>query len=126
MKSSFILVSVLGLLTSTVYSLGLNFTFYSLAHEDIDSGEGPKNVSIFDCNQTHIANVSEGFIESVRIAGTGKLLDGRLIDISCHKINGSSCYEVLPADFKWGLNTNGRDLQVYTSVAAKPGRFNAG
>ena len=71
MKSSFILIAVLGLLTSSAYSLGLNFTFYSLAHEDVDSGDGPKNVSIYDCNHTFIANISEVFIDSMKEAGTG-------------------------------------------------------
>ena len=33
---------------------------------------------------------------------------------------------MLPANFKWGVGTHGKDLQVYTSVAAKPGRYPTG
>ena len=33
---------------------------------------------------------------------------------------------MLPEDFKWGVGTKSKDLQVYTSVAVKPGKYPAG
>ena len=101
MKSFKVLLTLAGVLSTSLAAPSpsdvLTFSFYSLATEALDSGTALRNHSLYDCNQTLIVNVTEKFLKDVTEAGSGRLSDGRLIDLACHhniSTNGSTHHTI--------------------------------
>ncbi|MDQ3367072.1 MAG: 3D domain-containing protein [Myxococcota bacterium] len=66
-----------------------------------------------------IAEVSRAFAHQLRIQGTGKLRDGRVLNVWGHcSCPGSVCYKEITQ--QWGTAGNGRPLQPFRTVAVDP------
>lgn len=66
-----------------------------------------------------IADVSREFAAQLALQGTGKLHDGRVVNIfgAC-KCRRSPCFKVTQA--QWGTSGNGRPLQPFRTIAVDP------
>jgi 3D (Asp-Asp-Asp) domain-containing protein len=66
-----------------------------------------------------IAEVSKEFAQQVAVQGTGKLRDGRVVNIwgACN-CGHSPCFKVTPA--QWGMAGSGKPLQPFRTVAVDP------
>ena len=66
-----------------------------------------------------IADVSREFAQQLRVQGTGKLRDGRVLNIWGHcGCETSPCYKVI--EHQWGTAGSGRALQPFRTVAVDP------
>ncbi len=74
---------------------------------------------VFDNKCEPIADVSREFFQQLRVQGTGKLRDGRLVNVwgacNCER---SPCFKVTAQ--QWGTAGNGRALQPFRTVAVDP------
>ena len=73
-----------------------------------------------------IADVSRQFAQQLRLQGTGKLKDGRVLNIwgAC-PCDRQPCYKVLKTN-RWGTAGTGRPLQPFRTVAVDPGVIKLG
>lgn len=66
-----------------------------------------------------IVDVSREFAHQLRVQGTGKLRDGRVLNIWGHcGCDTSPCYKVI--EHQWGTSGSGRPLQPFRTVAVDP------
>jgi len=98
-------------------SLGsFELTYYWVASEG-DFG-GAADTDLYDPDCAVIATVSSDFADALDIEGTGRLLDGRLLNVSgacgCAR---SPCYAEADADHPWGIGVQDRALVPFRSVA---------
>ena len=80
----------------------------------------PEMVTIYAKNQCEpIAEVSREFAHQLRVQGTGKLKDGRVLNVWGHcSCETSPCYKVI--EHQWGTAGSGRPLQPFRTVAVDP------
>lgn len=89
-------------------------TFYNIADEAFHPG--PKTEPLYEMGSGKlIAYVSKSFHEDLDIEGTGKLNDGRVLNVGTY-VNGVWDYKVLPGD-AFGIGILGHNLHPYRSVA---------
>lgn len=91
-------------------------TYYWIAAEADFSG--PADTEIYESDCAVLATVPEAFADSLAIEGTGRLLDGRLVNYwgSCG-CPRSPCYFVVDAEHPWGVGAQNRALVPFRSVA---------
>ncbi|HUJ59969.1 MAG TPA: 3D domain-containing protein [Kofleriaceae bacterium] len=77
-------------------------------------------VTLFEADRcTPIADVSQEFATQLAIQGTGKLRDGRVLNIWGHcKCGHSPCFKVTAN--QWGTSGSGKPLQPFRTVAVDP------
>jgi 3D (Asp-Asp-Asp) domain-containing protein len=75
--------------------------------------------TIYDPKCQAIADVSPDFAKALQLQGTGKLRDGRVLNIAgrCH-CDHTPCFQVTPT--QWGTAGTGRPLQPFRTVAVDP------
>ena len=79
-----------------------------------------EKVSLYSKDCTVIAEVSRAFASQLSIQGTGKLRDGRMLNVSGHcSCEFSPCFHELVAQV-WGTAGSGRPLQPFRTVAVDP------
>lgn len=80
----------------------------------------PEKVTIYEGGSCDpIAHVSKEFAAQLALQGTGKLRDGRVVNVWGHcDCDRSPCFKVTSA--RWGTAGNGRPLQPYRTVAVDP------
>ncbi len=79
----------------------------------------PTNVTVFADGCKPIAEVSREFALQLEIQGTGKLRDGRVLNVSGRcACDLSPCFKVTQA--QWGTGGNGHALQPFRTVAVDP------
>ncbi len=82
---------------------------------------GANDTILCDVSTQTLATVPLAFANALRIEGTGKLTDGRLLNIggSCACPSGmTTCYIVLdPTKYPWGLGVMSRALKPFRSLA---------
>ena len=82
---------------------------------------GANNTILCDASAQTLATVPLAFANALRLEGTGRLVDGRLLNVgsSCQCPSGmTTCYVVLDqAKYPFGLGVQGRALDPYRSVA---------
>lgn len=87
----------------------------------------PDQVKLFDSTCQPISEVSREFASQIALQGTGKLKDGRVLNIwgvcRCEEQPGSQarpspCFKVTAA--QWGTGGTGRQLQPFRTVAVDP------
>ncbi|HEY4177230.1 MAG TPA: 3D domain-containing protein [Kofleriaceae bacterium] len=86
---------------------------------DNEETSDPEQVTVYSQSCEPLAEVTRDFAEAMQLQGTGKLRDGRLLNIagkcSCER---SPCFHVVEA--QWGLAGTGRALQPFRTVAVDP------
>ncbi|MDJ0762790.1 MAG: 3D domain-containing protein [Myxococcota bacterium] len=91
-------------------------TYYWVAYEDDYSGQA--NTNLATCEDVYIATVPYDFAYSLRIEGTGRLNDGRLLNLDdCSCEGGFACFMELGPDFPWGMGSQGNPLAPFVSIA---------
>jgi 3D (Asp-Asp-Asp) domain-containing protein len=91
-------------------------TYYWVAAED--DFVGPADTTIYDKSCNAIATVPAKFADSLSLEGTGRLADGRLLNVngSC-MCAYSPCFFEADAAHPWGYGVQNRALVPYRSVA---------
>jgi 3D (Asp-Asp-Asp) domain-containing protein len=94
-------------------------TYYWVASQSDYSGAN--DTILCDVSAATLATVPLKFAQALALEGTGRLTDGRLLNIggSCACPSGmTTCYIVLdPAKYPWGVGAASRALAPYRSVA---------
>ncbi|MCB9594573.1 MAG: hypothetical protein H6719_17705 [Sandaracinaceae bacterium] len=97
-------------------------TYYYVASEADYSGS--PSATLFDATCAPMAQVNEAFLNAVCIEGTGRLADGRAInvdetcDCAARCPNGSRvCWRALDASAPWGLGNRENALEPFVSWA---------
>lgn len=89
-------------------------TFYNIAYEPEFPGE--KNVSLYEVNTRRLlARVSQAFRDALDLEGTGRLADGRTLNVGTRR-NGQWDYVVLPQG-SFGLGIQNHYLYPFRTVA---------
>ncbi len=91
-------------------------TYYWVSAE-ADFADGA-TATLYQPGCAALATVRATFASSLDVEGTGRLLDGRLINVDgtcgCPR---SPCYVLAPADHPWGTGVQDRALVPYRSIA---------
>jgi 3D (Asp-Asp-Asp) domain-containing protein len=94
-------------------------TYYWVASES--DYTGANDTILCDANANTLATVPLAFANAIRLEGTGKLTDGRILNVgaSCACPSGMTvCYIVLdPVKYPWGLGASSRALKPFRSIA---------
>jgi 3D (Asp-Asp-Asp) domain-containing protein len=87
----------------------------------------PDLVPLFDRKCNILGNVARPFAAQLALQGTGRLRDGRLLNVagkcSCPR---TPCFHVLPPHRKWGMGGGGQPLEPFRTVAVDPKRIKLG
>ncbi|MCA9675662.1 MAG: hypothetical protein H6708_18380 [Kofleriaceae bacterium] len=68
-----------------------------------------------------LATLGARFYEVMDVQGTGKLRDGRVVNVSSPcSCDTSPCYRVMPRTSPWGMSASMRPLQPFRTVAVDP------
>lgn len=79
----------------------------------------PDQVTLFDSTCQPISEVSREFASQLALQGTGKLKDGRVLNIwGMCRCDHTPCFKVTAA--QWGTGGTGRQLQPFRTVAVDP------
>lgn len=107
-------------------------TYYYLAREA--DYTGVKDTILYDASCKPIQTVAASYSDAVCIEGSGKLLDGRVINVSKTCTCGRPCrggkilcYQVIdPAKFPWGMGARSNPLVPFRSIAVDRTRIPLG
>lgn len=87
----------------------------------------PDLVPLYDRSCEPLANVSRAFAAHIALQGTGRLRDGRVLNVAgrcdCPR---KPCFHVLPDKNKWGMGGSGQPLEPFRTVAVDPRRIKLG
>ena len=87
----------------------------------------PDLVPLYDKTCNVLGNVARPFAAQLALQGTGRLRDGRLLNVagkcSCPR---TPCFHVLPPHRKWGMGGGGQPLEPFRTVAVDPKRIKLG
>ncbi len=100
-------------------------TYYWLAFEQDHPGAAVETLYDEQCEE--LAQVSAGFADALRLEGSGKLLDGRVLNYegACPCANTPCFYEV-DASAPWGQGVENISLRPFRSIAVDPQRIAIG
>ena len=97
-------------------------TYYYLAEES--DYPGAADTVLCDVAAKPLATVPSAFAHDLQIEGSGKLADGRVVNVggNCACSSGmTTCYVVLDAtQYPWGVGVMSRALRPYRSIAVDP------
>ena len=97
-------------------------TFYWIALEK-ETGE-PKTKALLDIHGNTLAHVSESFWKSIRLEGTGRLLDNRILNFHQFKENEDGSRDILfrvcPKEAAYGYGYENRPLVPFRTIAVDP------
>ena len=99
----------------------LSPSFYWVALEQ-DSNE-ERTVDLLDINGGLLLRVTPSFFKQLKMEGTGKLVDGRIINFHTRvdTPNGKEIrWRICPADAPFGYGLEDRKLEAFKSVAVDP------
>ena len=82
-------------------------------------------VPVVDRNCKPLAHVSRKFRYQMALQGTGRLRDGRVINVA-GRCKCKPCFHVLPAHRQWGMGGSGIPLEPFRSVAVDPAKVRLG
>jgi len=89
------------------------------AEPELASITPPDTVTIYTGTCEPITDVTRDFAMQLALQGTGKLKDGRVINVWGHcSCDRTPCFKV--TDEKWGTAGTGRPLQPFRTVAVDP------
>lgn len=85
---------------------------------EIQPAGDPAEVTLFTRTCEPVARVSASFAKELTLAGTARLVDGRVLGVAgecdCKR---SPCVRVLPPDQPWGVGVDNRPLAPFVSLA---------
>lgn len=97
---------------------------------DVDGGETlagigsatpvPDLVPMYGKDCEPLAHVSPAFAASARLQGTGRLRDGRLINVAGKCACAAMCFHIPPRPREWGTGGSGKALVPFRMVAVDP------
>ena len=93
----------------------VDLTYYWVAYEG--DHDGAADTVIETCDVEYLATVPYDFAVALRLEGTGKLLDDRLLNVDCACNGGFSCFVELGPDFPWGMGSASNPLVPFVSIA---------
>jgi 3D (Asp-Asp-Asp) domain-containing protein len=91
-------------------------TYYWVTSEE--DHPGAPDTDLYDDSCDQLATVSSEFFDSLRLEGTGRLLDGRVLNYwgACPCAT-SPCFFEVDADHPWGVGSMNRALVPFRSIA---------
>jgi 3D (Asp-Asp-Asp) domain-containing protein len=97
-------------------------TYYWVASEA--SYTGAKDTNFYTTSCTKIATIPRKFWDALKLEGTGRLVDGRMVNYagSCG-CGRSPCFEVLDEEHPWGKGVQQRALEPFRSIAVDPNKI---
>jgi len=98
----------------------VHVTLYHLAAQQCPD---PAQVALPRCGGGSITTVSNAFLKSVRMQGSAKLCDGRVVGVQ--KLS-PLCFVVVGDGFPWGMTASGRPATPFRSIAVDPKVFALG
>jgi 3D (Asp-Asp-Asp) domain-containing protein len=107
------------------YQIGrFRFTYYWVAEE---RSRKSARTPLYNSRCRRIATVNKRFAKRLIMEGTGRLLDGRMLNIggAC-KCPTSPCVVVLDQKHPWGAGSASRALAPFRSVAVDPRKIRIG
>jgi hypothetical protein len=84
------------------------------------AGPGGDLVPLNDQHCRPLAHVTRAFADQVQLQGTGKLRDGRLVNVATRCQCGRPCFHIVAASKEWGT---GGKRQAAVAVSLGRGRF---
>jgi 3D (Asp-Asp-Asp) domain-containing protein len=100
----------------------VKLTYYYLAEESDYTGAA--DTVLCDVSAQTLATVPKAFATDLAIEGSGKLADGRVLNVggNCACASGmTTCYIVLDEKmYPWGVGVMSRALRPYRSIAVDP------
>jgi 3D (Asp-Asp-Asp) domain-containing protein len=92
-------------------------TYYWVTAEADFTGTNDTNLYDSACNV--LATVTSAFAATIKLEGTGRLADGRLLNLSgsCAASCSSQCFAVLGPQFPWGEGAQSNALVPFRSIA---------
>jgi 3D (Asp-Asp-Asp) domain-containing protein len=97
-------------------SLGsFQLTYYWIAYEG--DHPGPADTPLVDDACAALATVSADFADAIALEGTGRLLDGRLLNVAGACDCETPCYVEADEDHPWGYGVQNRALEPFRSIA---------
>lgn len=81
---------------------------------------GPAREIMFGRDCQPLAEVTPRFAAAVRMQGTGRLRDGRLINVAGACGCSGQCFHILRPGIKWGTGSSGLPLAPFRMVAVDP------
>ncbi len=97
--------------------------FGKVAKDDVVLADGvPAGVTIYDDKGCRpIATLAPAYVALLDVEGTGKLRDGRVINVTKECGCGHSpCYRSVPSKARWGLGVGMRPLQPFRTISVDP------
>lgn len=114
---------LLGRFLMTRYYVAEEFGKVSKKSADpVLASAAPAGVTIYDDKGCRpIATLAPAFVDLLDIEGTGKLRDGRIINVTrpC-KCGHSPCYRAVPSGVRWGISATMRPLQPFRTISVDP------
>ncbi|CDW73033.1 3d domain protein [Stylonychia lemnae] len=119
MRKTFISLALSALLATTTFATQADLTYYWICFESDESGSGPKDTVLKTCGGKNIATVTNHYAKRIRVEGTGKLNDGRVLNIGgCDCGNSFSCFEEIDQHkYPYGIGPQDNPIFPYSSVA---------
>ena len=119
MRKALSLMVLSALYAATAVADNAKLTYYWITFESDESGSGPKDTKLQTCSGQTIASVTYHYADRVRMEGTGKLNDGRVVNIGgCDCGSGFRCFDVYdPRKYPWGIGSANNAIYPFSSVA---------
>ncbi|MBK9030725.1 MAG: hypothetical protein IPL61_05195 [Myxococcales bacterium] len=86
----------------------------------IGAAPAPELVPLKDQACVPLAHVTKAFAGQVMMQGTGKLRDGRMVNVATRCKCGRPCFHLVSPQRQWGTGGSGRALVPFRSVAVDP------
>lgn len=87
---------------------------------NLAAGSAPDRALLLGRDCQPLIEVSATFAAQIKMQGTGRLRDGRLINVAGACSCGGMCFHFLPAGIKWGTGSSGLPLSPFRMVAVDP------
>lgn len=97
-------------------------TYYYIAVEELESAEA-ESEELRTSSGELLARVTPSFKKKLDLEGSGRLVDGRVVNVS-HSVDGVSRYRISP--YPYGLGVGNCPLEPFLSIAVDPERIPLG
>lgn len=103
-------------------SFELTYYWMTQARED----EGEPDTVLYDLRCRELTKVTSGFARRLALEGTGRLRDGRIINVAGQCDCAGVCYYLPRKHKRWGVGVAKRALNPFRSVAVDPAHVSIG